>query len=197
MTPFLNHSPESKNRPLLPAVRKGRNDDFVKAFVELRELVVQNPEYREYFPRTRKHLRAYVANIVAAGIETGDICEVDADEFLVATAGVLTEECLDSHLDTLITRLGDIETTLGELPNQLAADEPSPLTATVLPQGDLVLFRVNSDALAVRRGANPGEPIHTRKIRPTTPGARTRGHYRPSRFATDPEAIPSDWLLGS
>jgi hypothetical protein len=44
--------------------------------------------------------------------------------------------------------LDTLESAIEELPEELADDEPPTITATVLRQNDLVLFRVDPDEIA-------------------------------------------------
>jgi hypothetical protein len=57
------------------------------------------------------------------------------------------EETVKTEIESIETRLGAIETAIDELPKKLADDEPPTVTATVLRQNDLVLFRVDSNDL--------------------------------------------------
>ena len=59
-----------------------------------------------------------------------------------------TEETVASGIDTLETRIDDIEADISDLPDQIDSGDGNTLSSTVLRQDDLVLFRVNSDALA-------------------------------------------------
>jgi putative mRNA 3-end processing factor len=59
-----------------------------------------------------------------------------------------TEETVTSRIDTLEGRIENIETDISDLPEQINSDDRNTISSTVLRQGDLVLFRVNPDALA-------------------------------------------------
>ena len=52
------------------------------------------------------------------------------------------EETIESGVESIETRVYTLETAIEELPEKLADDEPPTVTATVLRQNDLVLFRV-------------------------------------------------------
>jgi hypothetical protein len=58
------------------------------------------------------------------------------------------EETIEAGVESIETRLDTLETGIAELPEELADDEPPTVTATVLRQNDLVLFRVDPDEIA-------------------------------------------------
>lgn len=58
------------------------------------------------------------------------------------------EETIEAGVESVETRLDTLETAIAELPEELADDEPPTVTATVLRQNDLVLFRVDPDEIA-------------------------------------------------
>ena len=58
------------------------------------------------------------------------------------------EETIESGVESIETRVDTLESAIEELPEELADDEPPTVTATVLRQNDLVLFRVDPEELA-------------------------------------------------
>ncbi|QSG09585.1 MBL fold metallo-hydrolase [Halapricum desulfuricans] len=58
-----------------------------------------------------------------------------------------TADTVETRFDTIETRLDAIETTVERLPEQLARDDPSTVTGTVMRQNDLILLRVDPDAV--------------------------------------------------
>lgn len=78
-------------------------------------------------------------------IERLDALETSLDEL---TADMLTEDAIETDLDALGTRVGEVEATLETLADQVAADESPTVPGTVLRQDALVLVRVDTDALA-------------------------------------------------
>lgn len=67
------------------------------------------------------------------------------------------EETIEAGVEPIETRLDTLETGIAELPEELADDEPPTVTATVLRQNDLVLFRVDPDEIADLEAEVPHE----------------------------------------
>mgnify|MGYP002762650192 FL=1 len=67
------------------------------------------------------------------------------------------EETIESGVESIETRVDTLETAIEELPEKLADDEPPTVTATVLRQNDLVLFRVAPEELADVQAEVPHE----------------------------------------
>jgi len=74
-------------------------------------------------------------------VERLETIESSLDD-LIADQSV--EETLESGVETVEDRLTDVETSLEDLPEKLARDEPEKVTGTVIQQNDLMLFRVDS-----------------------------------------------------
>jgi putative mRNA 3-end processing factor len=67
------------------------------------------------------------------------------------------EETVETGVESIETRLDTLEAAIEALPEELADDEPPTVTATVLRQDDLVLFRVDADEIADLEAEVPHE----------------------------------------
>lgn len=77
-------------------------------------------------------------------IERLETIESSLDEIGVNSR---VEDTIRPGIDTIETRLGDVETTLENLPEQLARNKHQTLTGTVVRQNDLVLLRIDPERL--------------------------------------------------